>query len=400
MVPIALNSSQPFWRSLIRPMLLLSLGLHGLLLMLPTSSNPKPEPPAEQKVSLTELPTENHPVASPSARPSATPRLVVKPAARPVTPPLPRRVDAPPPLRSAIIPRQAPQQATPAQPVPTPTVAAAAATTPAPASPTAPPADPFTAGFPVYPGAQPGSFGLPSQYNAGSRRTTDEMSKVDNFFVDRLQAAGYEITTAEQSGRIAYQVTKSGQTRYLTLIPNQEDIGTSIILSEQPLPSDLGSGSVESPAVARFYSDLQTAFSPDWKSADDLLLTQSPAELLSSPTDFYSDAGGAVTPSEQVQGSDSVQYGGGYALPEPRAGNVRAVVGDGDSQTVYNTLASQLSANQFDIKPGGDYGGGTYYEVSRTDTYTPESVTRYLVLVPTLDGAKTFIFIWDRRPGT
>jgi outer membrane biosynthesis protein TonB len=215
MVPIALKSSQPFWRSLIRPMSLISLGLHGLLLLTPTSSNPKPEPPAEEKVKLTQLPAENQPVVPP-ARPSITPRVVVKPAARPITPPLPRRVDAPPPLRSAPIPRSAPstpQQSTPAQ-QPAPTPSAAAATTPAPAvSPTAPPADPFTAGFPIYPGSQQGSFGLPSQFESGSRKTNDGMDQVDNFYQTAL-AAGYAPTAVEQPGRIVYQLTKGEQTRY------------------------------------------------------------------------------------------------------------------------------------------------------------------------------------------
>jgi hypothetical protein len=395
MVPIALKSSQPFWQSLIRPMLLISLGLHGLLLMLPTSSETKPEPPAEDKVSLTELPTENRPVAPPSARPSATPRLVVKPAVRPVIPPPPRRVDAPPPLRSTTSPPQqlprVAQPSTPAQPTPT---AAAATTSPspgtaapiAPTAPTAPPADPFTSGFPIYPSTQPGSFGLPSDYDASSRRTDDDMEKVNDFYVNGLSEANYVTTAVEQAGRTVYQVTKADQTRYLTLIPNPEGNGTSIILSNDLLPMDLAGGSVESPAVGRFYSELPIPPDESWQDVSEV--TQPLDAIMASSTDFFTSLGGI--------GAD-----GFSSPPELRAGNIRGVVGAGDPDTVYASLQSQLQAGQFTTTAAGSYGGGSVYEVSRTDQYPPnEQVVRYLVLVPTLDGTKTFIFVWDRAPGS
>jgi hypothetical protein len=376
-------------------MLLLSLGLHGLLLLTPTPSE-KPKPPAEEKVSLTELPTENQPVAPPSVRPLATPRVVVTPAARPVVSPPPRRVDAPPPLRSTTTTRQspvAPQPSTPAQPTPNPTVAAATtsplseSTAPiAPATSTAPLADPFTAGFPIYPGTEPGSFGLPSDYDASSRRTDDDMEKVNDFYVDKLPAADYVITAREQPGRTVYQVTKGDRTQYLTLIPNPEGAGTSILLSEDLLPTDLAGGSVESQAVKRFYSDLPIPPDETWENVGNL--TESLDTIMPSPTDFFTSLGGIDA--------------GGYSVPpELRAEYTTGYVGAGSPESVFADLQQRLDSFQFSYTPAGSYGSGSVYEVSRTDQQPPnEQVTRFLVLVPTLNGAKTLIFVCDQQPGT
>lgn len=412
------QSPQPAWRSLIRPMLLASLALHGLLFFIPTSSEPEPEPPQEEKISLTQLPTTDQPAPAPTvaATPSAaaTPRPIVTPVPRPVATPLSARIQAPVIRERPISPRPTAQpQAQPSPTIAQPTPAAAPAqstqtvppssapATPAPAATQpAPPPDPFTAGFPRYPGAEPGSYGLPAEFNSGSQRTADGVEQVDIFYQQALADAGYEAVALNQSGRNAYELRKDGQARVLTLIPNPDGPGTNIVLSEQPLPANLGSGSVESPAVARFYSDLQSAFSAaSLGSADDLLLTLAPADLLSSPNDFYADAGGTLTADESAQDLGNVTFGAGYTLPTPRAGNVRAVVGSADLQTITAALLPQLDA-QFDIQEQGTYGGGTAYEVSRTDPYLNETVTKYLVLVPTIDNTKTFVFVWDRPPGT
>jgi hypothetical protein len=379
MVPIALKSSQPPWQTLIRPMLLLSLGLHGLLLMLPTSPVHQPEPPAEEKVSLTQLPTESSsasPVA-PSTRPTPvapTPRAVATPPPRSIAPP---RVAAPPPLRTAAAPTPALAASTPAastQPSPAAT---------APSATPAPPADPFAAGFPHYPNAQPGSFGLPPEYESASQKTSDAMSAVASFFEQQLRAGGYTIAPLQQAGRTVYQVMKGNITKTLTLIPNPDGAGTSIILSDQPLPEDLGSADVESPAVARFYQDLPVPPDASWHDVNEL--TEPLDTLIASPADFFTSLGG-------------VDAGGFYTPPEPRGGYIKGVVGAGDPTTAFANLQPQLQSFQFNFTPAGSYGGGSVYAVSRTDQYPPnEQVTRYLVLVPTQDN-RTIIFVWDRNP--
>jgi len=398
---VAISSAppaQPFWRGLFRPMLLFSLVLHGLLLLVPTSSAPEVQPEVEEeKVSLTQLPSaQTAPAAVPATtrppvRPSPPQPPPVQPTPQAMLPVQRRAVTPIPPVRS----NPAPRPAT-ASPQPTPSAATSSPTAPEPTTtdpqaannaPPGPPAtDPFAAGFPRYPNAVPGSFGLPATYESGSQRTNDAMAQVGAFFERELAGAGYQVTAIDQTGRQAYQVTKDGTTKVLTLIPNAEGAGTSIVLSDAPLPADLGSVTVESPAVLRFYSEIPIP-APDnanWFDMAELALEQSLDELLDTPTAFFSSLGG--TDAE-----------GFFLSPEPRAGYNRAVVGNGAPASVFASIQPQLEANQFFVTSVGSYGSGNTYQITRTDQYTSEQVTGYVVVVPTKDG-RTAIFLWDRRP--
>src|SRR6476469_7426650 len=86
---IQTHSSKNFSNSLrvlVRPMLLISLGLHGLLLLAPTAAKHKATAPKSEKtVKITQL--------SPTAKPSTIKQSAKKPAPKPLaTPPAAIRV--------------------------------------------------------------------------------------------------------------------------------------------------------------------------------------------------------------------------------------------------------------------------------------------------------------------
>jgi len=111
------DSFSSWWRSLFRPMLLMSVALHALILAIPLPSTPeaKPEEKPEESVQLSSL------VASPTPKPAASP--VAKKAA---PKPLPKAASTIP----ALIARP--------RPIPNPVATRTPAATPAPPAPVSP----------------------------------------------------------------------------------------------------------------------------------------------------------------------------------------------------------------------------------------------------------------------
>lgn len=148
--------SRPLWQKLLAPMLLASLGLHGLLLLLPTGTTddvPVPPPDPEQdSVAITRVPPAGEPdvaaiagaTASPSTplqRPSTAPAAPVAranaPAVRSTQPQAPSRASTPPSQPRS--PATSSTNAQPTQPPPAPVnPPAAGAVTPTPPAPSAP----------------------------------------------------------------------------------------------------------------------------------------------------------------------------------------------------------------------------------------------------------------------
>lgn len=348
-------------------MLILSLLLHGVIFFVPLSltSQTEAEPePEEELVSLTQLPPVNQPAAAPTPAPiQPTPQPQPRAAAPQVTTPRPQpRASAPPPVQTSPQPQTSPSAVQPASPQP----------------PGRPPADQFLADFPRYPGAQPGSSGLPPQFDQVSQKTSDAMTVVDDWFRQELSASGYTASALEATAtRIVYQVSRQGTTQFLTLIPNPTDVGTNILLSPQPLPSDLGAVQVEDPIVGQFYSELPV---PDINpNFDNVQRVSEPEFLLANPTSFFSTLG-------------SFQEGS-YIEPELMGGIRRAVVVRGiDPQSLFANLSNRLSIGAYEVVSQTSYGGGDLYEVTR------DGVTGYLSLVPTRNGGDTVVFIWQERP--
>lgn len=217
--------------------LLVSLGLHGLLLLLPTGSENKAatQKPEEKSIRITQLPTQ---IKSPTVkRPPKTPVLkkptvVVKPPqSQPAIPALRRpKPQAPPPSTQAASP-------------------GSASTTPASG------ANPWQ-DFPQYPGAEAGCHNLQS-----CLQTADGLDKVSAFFEKELDAKKYASKlTITEANRKVYQVARNGITQFLSLI-QEPGKGTLYVLAEAPRSlSDLAKA-VEVPA--EIYSVLQNLDAED-----------------------------------------------------------------------------------------------------------------------------------------
>jgi hypothetical protein len=339
------------WRSLIRPMLFASVALHALILFFPTpSQKPKAEKPKEEEaIKLTQLAPKSKTVVRPVPKPAVVrPRVAVKP---PTTP----RLN-----------------------VPAPPIAPAA---PAAAKPDA--ADPFDKVF-DYPGSVAGSFGLPPAFDPFSKKTTDPLDKVDSWFQQQLKTKGFLVqsTEAAATGRAVYQVSsKDGKTKYLTLIPNPEGSGTTILVSDSPLPKDLVAAgqNVVSPEEQSFYADLTNVIPiPDVEISNGWQEVDNPNVLL-EPASFYSE----------VLSEADYQNGG---VAKFLQGVERAVIAEGRSpDEAYADISSRFEVAYYEVTSKGTYGGGSLYQISR------DGVTGFLSIVPTTDGSAA-IFIWSSPP--
>lgn len=264
---------------LVRPMLLLSVGVHGLLLLLPIPSQENSEPPLDKKpVRVTQLPPRpslqpSPTVALPTPSPQVQPRiplpakpsptlqlntalpvkpspriqpskpLVIKPSPKveqpklspiaeqttPVTSPTPT-----PTTVTSPTPTPTPTAVASPTPIPTPTPVASATPTPTP-SPTAnsSPVKEQFADFPQLDGSQPGCEGIAGCWQA----PTTNWRIASRTLISSIEAKGYsvdELSDLEESGRKVYEVSKQGETQqYLNIF----SIGGDMVyrLAEKPL---------------------------------------------------------------------------------------------------------------------------------------------------------------------
>jgi hypothetical protein len=349
-----LKSVQIPWRSLVRPMFFASVALHALVLFIPTASEkPKVEKPKEEEaIKLTQLAPKNKTIVRPAPKVAAVkPRVAVRPTTTP-------RINVP---AAPIVP-----------------------TAPAASSSDKPDAaDPFDKVF-DYPGAVVGSFGLPPAFDPFSKKTTDPLDKVESWFQQQLKTKGFLVqsTEAAATGRAVYQVSsKDGKTKYLTLIPNAEGAGTTILVSDSPLPKDLAAAgqNVVSPEEQSFYADLiavvpipDVEVSNGWQEVDN-------PNALTEPASFYTE----------VLSEADYQNGG---VAKFLQGVERAVIASGRSpDDVYADVSVRLEGASYQVAPKGSYGGGSLYQISR------DGVTGFLSIVPTTDGSAA-IFIWSSAP--
>jgi hypothetical protein len=349
------------WQQIVRPMLLASIGLHTLVLMIPTASEkPKAQKPKEEEaIKLTQLAPKT------TARPA--PKVPAKPAIPKVT-----------------VPRVATPRVTVPSTRPAPPAAPIAAATPANASAAKPDAaDPFDKVF-DYPGAVAGSFGLPPAFDPFSQKTTDALSQVDGWFQQQLKTKGFLLQQSEaaSTGRAVYQVSsKDGQVRFLTLIPNPDGAGTSILVSPSALPKDLAAAAsnVVSPEEQQFYADLTAVVPiPDVEISNGWQEIDNPNSL-AEPASFY---------AEMLSEQDYQQGLVANFLP----GVERAVIASGRSPAdLYADISVRLEAAAYQVTPKGSYGGGDLYQISR------DGITGFISVVPTTDGSAAVV-IWSDPP--
>jgi hypothetical protein len=394
-------ASLQFW---VRPLLVLSLGLHGLLLALPLPSEKKPAPSAKkepEKIKITQLPTTPPaPKASPRPVVRATPKPIpqVRPSIRP-QPSLirPRMSDIPPiPPPTTATPRPQPQltptflQPTPsptptplqttATPSPSPTPSQATATpspSPTPSQATATPSpqptpeqspnllNPF-ADFPFPDNAQPGSVGLlAGETDKAARNTTDRLQQVVAFYNTALPAKNFKSQQINEAAQLnVFKVSKEGaESQFLHLISKEGK--TVIVLAPQEI------------------KDLNALKSAEARSAEEIAFDNALAPIKQSE-DF-----GAVFPEDLGK------------LPQPEQfadiNKFRGIIATTtfkpmSPEELFNEVNTKLVEAGFtQITSVGSYGGGQAYKVNQ------ESFTTYLYFVANTDN-KTIMLISKDAP--
>lgn len=344
-------------RSLIRPMLYASIGLHALLLFVPLSSTEEKPKEQQETVKVTQLaplqqPSRQKVKPTPRTKPSpSSTRTLVRRAPTRTTIPATRATNKPEPPQSTT-PETA--QDTSSEPDSLPTT------------------DLF-ADFPRYPGATKGSFGkLRGGFNEASFQTGDDLTKVEAFFLSELPKKKYLYSpeTVERSDSKIYQVSKEGSSpQFLHLFKISEQ-GTVILLA---------------PNILNF-KDLANTIAevvpPQQREIEEVV------DFLAQDTIAFA----SILDSNELAQPDAVQ-----------AGDTRIAFEVGKAVKINSTpiplpeleanFQDNLTGKDFTVTAAGDYGGGPLYEVSKG------SFTQYLNFIPTQDGAYA-VYIWKSKPNS
>jgi hypothetical protein len=365
-------------------MALISLAIHGLLMLMPIPSEQKPTPPKpEKRIRVTQLQTQPKlPVVKASPGPSPTlqktppaPKPITRP--RTIIPPAPRASQIPSEPKpketpSEPKPKETPSepkpketppapkpkvQATPSEPQPTPQA------TPAPTPPAPTPsstalssnANPWE-NFPKYPTAKPGCFQKSFCIQTGAK-----LDEVAAYFEKELLANQFQWKpTIQEGNRKVYQVsTKNGATQFLSLIFAGGDEGTVYVLGENALSLGDFKKAVEVPPEI---ADILTAVGLESQNVE--------AAYFTEPDKFY--------PSGALR---------------PEISSI-SIIPDQPSDTLMDAfLKTNLQNNGYEVsEPKSPYGGGGVYEVKK------DKLKLYFNLVPTKDRAGTIVVIWGSPP--
>jgi len=359
---------------LLKPMLLISVALHGFVLLVPIGDQ-KSEPPKQQSkkpdtIKISQIPTAKSPSSTipkpPSVAPVVTPPkptlVASRPnAAPPIVQPKPKTATPTPTPKAAPTPSPTPTPKAAPSPSPSPTPKAAPSPTPEiPPPPETGAADPFSK-FPQYPGSQPGSLSLlPGDADKNSKSTADAIDKVATYFDKQITANGYKVEKVKDEATVKiYQVTaKGGETRYWHLFAKPNE-GTVMLLAPQQIdPSQLAQvGDVRTPEDDKFdevRKAIDSDFNPDSKSD-------------------YADTG-YVTGFQQ--GKDAEELGTFH-------GKTPAQVGE--------LVQGKLNQAGFTTVSAGNYGNGPLYKV------TWNKFTRYIGVAPSKAG-EGILVIWHTSP--
>lgn len=345
-------------QGLIRPMLLISLALHGLLMLMPVPDEGAPQKKEEKSVKVTQLPTTNSPLKikrSPKPLPKPAPPKVVTPITRQAV-----LANRPRPQPIVQAPRSRQVQATPSPIAPSP-VAATPTPSPTVAPELAPTTDTALTEFPIFPGAKAGCLEVQSCFQTGNA-----LDKVAAYFEKELPARKFTApVNTDESARKVYQVSRNDfPAQYLSLISTEQ--GTIYVLADQPRTLDDLKNAVDVPP--EFYTILA--------EVGEELEDESP---FANPTDFYiklesQDADGSLIPAEQREEIEG-----------------KKLVSSQTPDAVYTSLAPSLQSI-FEVSESGSYGGGSLYKLKK------DSFTGYLNLVPTKDGTGTIVVLWSDPP--
>ena len=258
-------------KTLIRPMLWLSLSMHGLLLMLPiaTETEAKSSPKKQESVKITQLPIPPSP-KPPSVVPLPKPTTVIQ--QNPISSTLPQVkttptrlnpiIESPKPSSTiqnnfatptpvAVIPTPAtvasptpaPTPTTVASPTPTPTPVTATPTpTPVTATPTPTPVtatptpNEIAEGVPNYENARRSCNGFCWQIKQTPFRTVSTTLK------KRFEDQGYTVEKqeiADDIGRSVYTVSKDGKTQYLNVLSKVNGDAVYLLAEKELTPEEI-----------------------------------------------------------------------------------------------------------------------------------------------------------------
>jgi len=353
---------------------LISVGLHGALMLLPAGESekpkPSPKPEAQKQVRITQLSPKSKklPVVKPAApipipKPSiqAPPNravqrdrpapIITKSSPQPTPKPSPKPTPKSSPTPS---PTSSPTPSPTSSPTPLPT----SSPTPLPTSSPTPGSDiPGTSAwedFPVYPNAQTGCFELSSCFQANATLT-----EVSAYFAKEFPLKKYQSTVnAKEATREVYQVSRNGKVQFLSLFATEK--GTVYVLSDAPRQLEDLKKAVSVPQVVY---DIMSGLDP--KAGDPSFFAQ--------PNLFYT----AATPPAQ----------------RPEIANISLVENVLADEIMETYLRRNLQNNEFDVADyPKQYGGGVIYEIKKGKTIL------YLNIIPTQDGKSTLVIIWKTPP--
>lgn len=353
------------WQQLARPMLLLSVGIHGLLLFIPMpiyEVETVEKEKTQDQVKITQLPISDSPKVSKKSTTSSAVKApinrqnnsstinqnVISPATKPSS-----QIKS-----SSQTTKTTPQAIAPSKEV---------ATLPNPDN-----LDRAFGDFPKYINSQPGSLGLfQAPLDQTSQQTKDALATVAQYFERELKAREYNVISAKNEPNIkVFEVTKNNTTKFLNLIAHNG--GTVIVLASEILtPENLTNVAKASPQEEAFIRILDRI---NFENIDQ------PDLYLSDPSLFYSKFG---------EGKD------GFYEVEQKSNTISTIrlIPNQLPEQVFNTIfASTLKSSGFEVNLQGQYGGGNVYLVKQG------SFVAYLNLVPTADRQSTVVVSWSSTP--
>lgn len=287
---------------LIKPMVLVAIGLHALLLFYPLTHENKPQPKTDKKeepVKLTQL--------------SKTP-----PQNRPKRQ-IPKKLSRPP----------SPVKAPPKPPTP-------------PGNPGAQSAD-ILADFPHYPGAQPDCFGKTGD---SCRFTNANIASVVSHFKKALTASKFKIdeASAGSQGETFFKVSKGNQSFYVSVL-SDSPITVYFLTSDQIDKAKLAK--IKAGAVAQIPQELTAlldAVAPA-ASGGAATLDATPSDLDSANASFFFQPD-PDSPLNQV------------TLPGIQGARIAEGRSDAD-------IVAEAKSKFERVTPVGTYGGGNLYEIKK-----------------------------------
>jgi hypothetical protein len=360
----ALEQPTP-WKAWVRPMLILAVGIHGILLFVPLPGAQEASKPAKDKeapVKITKVSTSAPKLAKVTPKPN-----------------VPAKLDTPKVNRPASV-TQAPPPVTPPKPVekaPDPVKTPDASKTDTP--PAQKPGEekgtesgtelnntptPFS-DFPHYNPSTPDCFS--KGLGDSCRIVQQPLAALTSYFEKEVPGKKFTLSSPEAiSGGKVYEVSKGNMKLFLSLL---EDGGSTVYILAPQAVRDLS----ELKAAAVVPDDLVQAVGA-------VASETSSDEDFSAPNYFYSqlsqqDQDGSLIAAEPKGAIHLMQKAKGVA-PEAILGQLR----------------SQMSG--MEVAAAAQYGGGALYQLKRG------SFKGYLNLVPTKDGNGTNVIIWAENPAS